>query len=110
MKELADEFKVPSVLDYVTLKSRHYEMNKKLKSWERKSEIATMQLQRLRTLYRQTQIALAKTRNRSYSVVISMGRRSPTMNTDVDQLMISNDHEHHLPPVESGRSLVGGHA
>jgi len=50
LKHQNDEFKVPEVLDYVTLKAQIYDATKKLKDWERKVAIAEMTLKRERTL------------------------------------------------------------
>ncbi|KAJ3117234.1 hypothetical protein HDU96_007493 [Phlyctochytrium bullatum] len=46
LREQAEELRVPHVMDYVNLKAQQYELVKKLKSWERKVEIAAMQAQR----------------------------------------------------------------
>lgn len=40
LKQQLDDYKVPEVMDYVTEKADVYELQKKVKSWERKLEIA----------------------------------------------------------------------
>ncbi|CAD5117718.1 DgyrCDS6465 [Dimorphilus gyrociliatus] len=44
LKQQLDDYKVPEVMDYVTEKADVYELQKKVKSWERKLEIAEMAL------------------------------------------------------------------
>ncbi|KAJ3071957.1 hypothetical protein HDU98_004522 [Podochytrium sp. JEL0797] len=46
LKEKMEEFKVPHVMEYVHIKAEQHELIKKVKSWERKVEIASMQAQR----------------------------------------------------------------
>ncbi|KAJ3332697.1 hypothetical protein HDU76_013376 [Blyttiomyces sp. JEL0837] len=48
-----EEYKVPQVMEYVNLKAQEYEMIKKLKSWERKVEIASMQAHRMKKIWHQ---------------------------------------------------------
>lgn len=55
-QELAD-YKVPDVLDYVNERANLYELNKTLKMWERKVEIAEMALQTHRKTWKQMRLA-----------------------------------------------------
>ncbi|KAJ3290327.1 hypothetical protein HK104_006846, partial [Borealophlyctis nickersoniae] len=48
-----EEFRVPHVMDYVSVKAQQNELQRKLKSWERKVEIAVMQAQRVRKIWHQ---------------------------------------------------------
>jgi DNA repair exonuclease SbcCD ATPase subunit len=41
-----DTFRVPDVMDYVTVKASQHDLQKKLKGWMRKVEITTMQTKR----------------------------------------------------------------
>ncbi|KAH9247939.1 hypothetical protein BASA81_014442 [Batrachochytrium salamandrivorans] len=50
LKQL-DDYKVPDVMDYVLVKASQHDMKKRLKGWERKVEIATMQTQRMRKIW-----------------------------------------------------------
>ncbi|KAK3086713.1 hypothetical protein FSP39_022367 [Pinctada imbricata] len=54
-QQLAD-FKVPDVMEYVTEKADLYELQKKVKSWERKVEIAEMALKTHRKTWQQLQM------------------------------------------------------
>lgn len=51
-KQLTD-YRVPDVMDYVTEKADLYEIQKKVKSWERKVEIAEMALKTHRKKWQQ---------------------------------------------------------
>lgn len=51
------EFKVPQVMDYVQEKAGVYELQKKVKSWERKVEIADMALKTHRKTWQQLRMA-----------------------------------------------------
>ncbi|KAJ3393348.1 hypothetical protein HDU84_002143 [Entophlyctis sp. JEL0112] len=53
LKTKNEEFKVPHVMEYVHLKTQQYELMKKVKSWERKVEIATMQTHRMKKIWHQ---------------------------------------------------------
>ncbi|KAJ3298059.1 hypothetical protein HDU79_000910 [Rhizoclosmatium sp. JEL0117] len=46
LREKMEEFRVPHVMEYVHIKAEQHELIKKVKSWERKVEIASMQAQR----------------------------------------------------------------
>lgn len=54
-QQLAD-FRVPEVMEYVTEKADLYELQKKVKSWERKVEIAEMSLKTHRKTWNQMQM------------------------------------------------------
>ncbi|KND01403.1 uncharacterized protein SPPG_03213 [Spizellomyces punctatus DAOM BR117] len=53
IKEQIEEFRVPDVMDYVSIKAQQEDLKSKLKTWERKVGIATMQTQRLKKIWRQ---------------------------------------------------------
>lgn len=50
MKSLMEQIKVPDVIDYVSLKAKQIELSKQTKSWERKCQIASVQLKRAQAL------------------------------------------------------------
>ncbi|KAJ3191437.1 hypothetical protein HK101_007712 [Irineochytrium annulatum] len=66
LKEQMDELRVPDVMDYVHLKAQQHELVKKLRSWDRKVEIASMQAQRYHrhSTLTEESIANVKPRNR----------------------------------------------
>jgi len=49
LKQQLEEYRVPSVLDYVKLNSTLYELNKKIQDWERKVEIINMAWKKQKT-------------------------------------------------------------
>ncbi|TPX74457.1 hypothetical protein CcCBS67573_g04278 [Chytriomyces confervae] len=51
LKLKMEEFKVPQVMKYVYIKAEQHELIKKVKSWERKVEIAQMQTQRMKKIW-----------------------------------------------------------
>eukprot|EP01135_Chromosphaera_perkinsii_P000507 Nk52_evm1s106 gene=Nk52_evmTU1s106 len=53
LKRQLDNYVVPGVLDYVKEKAEQYELVKKVKSWERKVEIADMALRQQAKIWRQ---------------------------------------------------------
>ncbi|KAJ3115712.1 hypothetical protein HK100_001262 [Physocladia obscura] len=53
LKIKMEEFKVPHVMEYVNMKAEQYDLNKKVKSWERKVEIASMQATRMKKIWHQ---------------------------------------------------------
>ncbi|KAJ3019639.1 UNVERIFIED_CONTAM: hypothetical protein HDU68_010581 [Siphonaria sp. JEL0065] len=56
LREKMEEFKVPHVMEYVHIKAEQHELIKKVKSWERKVEIASMQAQRMKKIWHQMSI------------------------------------------------------
>ncbi|KAI8773473.1 coiled-coil domain-containing protein 113, partial [Biomphalaria glabrata] len=56
LRKQLNNFKVPSVMDYVIEKSNMYDLQKKLKSWERKVDIAEMALKTHRKTWEQMQL------------------------------------------------------
>ncbi|XP_064640516.1 coiled-coil domain-containing protein 113-like [Lineus longissimus] len=57
LRQQLTDYRVPDVMDYVGEKANLYEMQKKVKSWERKVEIAEMALKTHRKTWTQMQIA-----------------------------------------------------
>ncbi|CAL1541961.1 unnamed protein product [Lymnaea stagnalis] len=53
LRKQLSNFKVPSVMEYVKEKASMYELNKKVKSWERKVDIAEMALKTHRKTWQQ---------------------------------------------------------
>ncbi|ORY38847.1 hypothetical protein BCR33DRAFT_700354 [Rhizoclosmatium globosum] len=53
LREKMEEFRVPHVMEYVHIKAEQHELIKKVKSWERKVEIASMQAQRMKKIWHQ---------------------------------------------------------
>ncbi|KAJ3128583.1 hypothetical protein HK098_004009 [Nowakowskiella sp. JEL0407] len=53
LREQMESFRVPEVMNYVQVKAQQTELQKKLKSWERKVEIAAMQTQRVKKIWQQ---------------------------------------------------------
>ncbi|KAI9206393.1 uncharacterized protein BJ171DRAFT_566732 [Polychytrium aggregatum] len=51
LKKQIEEFRVPHVMEYVHKQAERYELQKKLKSWERKVEIGTMQAARVKKMW-----------------------------------------------------------
>ncbi|KAI9341998.1 hypothetical protein BDR26DRAFT_859919 [Obelidium mucronatum] len=56
LKEKMEEFRVPHVMEYVHIKAEQHELIKKVKSWERKVEIASMQAQRMKKIWHQMSV------------------------------------------------------
>ncbi|KAL9986980.1 hypothetical protein ACROYT_G001210 [Oculina patagonica] len=57
LKQQLADYKVPDVLDYVTERADLYELNKTVRMWERKVEIAHMALKTNRKTWRKLQMA-----------------------------------------------------
>ncbi|KAI8622533.1 hypothetical protein BC830DRAFT_1088695 [Chytriomyces sp. MP71] len=53
LKEKMEEFRVPPVMEYVHIKAEQHDLIKKVKSWERKVEIASMQTHRMKKIWYQ---------------------------------------------------------
>ncbi|KAI9098908.1 hypothetical protein DFS34DRAFT_649606 [Phlyctochytrium arcticum] len=53
IREQIDEFRVPDVMDYVSIKAQQEDLKHKLKTWERKVEICSMQNARLKKMWKQ---------------------------------------------------------
>lgn len=53
LKKQIEEFRVPQVMDYVHVKAEQNELQKRLKSWERKVEIGAMQAARVKKIWTQ---------------------------------------------------------
>nr|XP_022286161.1 coiled-coil domain-containing protein 113-like [Crassostrea virginica] len=56
LRQQLTDFRVPEVMEYVTEKADLYELQKKVKSWERKVEIAEMSLKTHRKTWKQMQM------------------------------------------------------
>ncbi|KAJ7375686.1 hypothetical protein OS493_039595 [Desmophyllum pertusum] len=56
LKQQLTDYKVPDVLDYVTERADLYELNKTVRMWERKVEIAHMALKTNRKTWRKLQM------------------------------------------------------
>jgi predicted nuclease with TOPRIM domain len=54
LKQQMEEYRVPQVLDYVKLNAELYDIQKKIKDWTRKVEIAQMALKKEVSIYRNT--------------------------------------------------------
>lgn len=46
-----DQYSVPEVMDYVLVKASQHELQKKLKGWQRKVEITSLQAKRMRNMW-----------------------------------------------------------
>ena len=57
LRQQLTDYKVPDVMEYVSEKADLYELQKKVKSWERKVEIADMALQTHRKTWKQLKVA-----------------------------------------------------
>jgi len=60
-KKKIDEYKVPEVMEYIDLKIEQNELQKKLKNWKIKVEIAEMALKRIRKIWNQIKTTQKKT-------------------------------------------------
>ncbi|ORY40578.1 hypothetical protein LY90DRAFT_704085 [Neocallimastix californiae] len=60
-KKKIDEYKVPEVMEYIDLKIEQNELQKKLKNWKIKVEIAEMALKRIRKIWNQIKNTQKKT-------------------------------------------------
>jgi len=61
LRKQIEQISVPSIMDYVNVKVEEEELRKKLKTWERKVEIAAMQLTKLRTEIKKANISVPHT-------------------------------------------------
>ncbi|ORX83538.1 hypothetical protein BCR32DRAFT_291937 [Anaeromyces robustus] len=60
-KKKIDEYRVPEVMEYIDLKIEQNELQKKLKNWKIKVEIAEMALKRIRKIWNQIKTTQKKT-------------------------------------------------
>jgi len=60
-KKKIDEYRVPMVMEYIDLKIEQNELQKKLKNWKIKVEIAEMALKRIRKIWNQIKATQKKT-------------------------------------------------
>eukprot|EP01105_Mastigella_eilhardi_P005681 TRINITY_DN17330_c0_g1_i1.p1 TRINITY_DN17330_c0_g1~~TRINITY_DN17330_c0_g1_i1.p1 ORF type:complete len:357 (+),score=117.72 TRINITY_DN17330_c0_g1_i1:31-1071(+) len=84
LKQQQEEYNVPQVLDYVKQKAELTELEEQVKSWQRKVEIAEMELKRQRTKAR-TVAGLQSTQASSRPAPFSL-RGGPTMNAAGDPM------------------------
>ena len=62
-------------MDYVRVKTSQHDLIKKLKGWERKVEIASLQAQRMRNLWQQMSVEAETERTKRMSIAVKQIKR-----------------------------------